>query len=99
MFTQYPRGVAGTALDHRMGERRVLGRDLAVRLVPAEENPSIAIALIVQRGAELAQQRHLAGGDQFGMERAMRGFPDVLLGRGSRAALAAAELMQCRQDA
>ena len=98
MFTQDPRGVARTALDHRMRERCVLGGYVAVWRMLLEKNAAIAIALVVQGGAKLAQQRHLARGNQLGMECAMCGLPGFLLRRGSRAALAAAQLMQCRQD-
>lgn len=99
MLTQDPRGVARTALDRRMRERGVLGRYVAVRRMLLEKDAAIAIALVVQGGAELAEQRHLAGGNQLGMEGAMGSLPGVLLRRGSRAALAAAQLMQRRQDA
>ena len=98
VLTHDPRGVARAALDHRMRERCVLDGHVAVRRMLLEKNPAIAIALIVQGGAELAEQRHLARGNQLGMECAMRGFPGVLLRRGPRATLAAAQLMQCRQD-
>lgn len=99
MLAQDPRGVARTALDRRMRERGVLGGYGAVRRMLLEKDAAIAIALVVQGGAELAEQRHLAGGSQLGMEGAMGSLPGVLLRRGSRAALAAAQLMQRRQDA
>jgi len=55
MLTQDPCGVTRTTLNHRMRKRCVLSGYVAVWLMLLEKNAAIAVALIVQGGAKLAE--------------------------------------------
>ncbi len=64
-------GVIGLPCDDGGRDRGMLRRHIAIRPVGLQENPAIAIALVVQHGAKLPQHRHPAGGNQLGVKFAM----------------------------
>ena len=72
MAAQQAAGVVGAAFGGGLADAAMLALDRAVDGVVLEEEAAVAVAEVVQRRAEIQQQRHAAGREQALVEGAVR---------------------------